>query len=152
MYYIALENIRSLLNIGAIFRTCSFFGIKDVILVGYTGIDLNGKLHPKITKSSLGTENDLDITILKNARKLISFAKNKNLQVISVEQHRDSVDLNSWQPPENYILVFGNEVDGIDKKILANSKQIVQIPKKGKHKSLNVTTTVGIVLNHLELL
>lgn len=150
MYYIALENIRSLFNIGAIFRTCSFFGIKNVVLVGYSGIDLNGKLHPKVKKSSLGAEDDLNITYLKDSDELIEFVNENNLKLISIEQAPNSIEINKWHPEKNSVLVFGNEVDGISERILENSNQIVEIRRLGKHNSLNVATTLGMILNYLE--
>lgn len=149
MYYIALENIRSLFNIGAIFRTCSFFGITNVILVGYSGIDLNGKLHPKISKSSLGSEKELSITILKDAEELIKFANENQLQIAVIEQTSNSVGLATWEPTINTVLVFGNEVDGVSNMLCTAANVCVEIKGNGKHNSLNVTTSVGIVLNHL---
>jgi 23S rRNA (guanosine2251-2'-O)-methyltransferase len=152
-FYIALENLRSLYNIGAIFRTCSFLGVWDVILVGYSGkmFDLKGRkvLNSYILKTSLGSENDLNIIFLKSSGELISFAKDRNLRLVSIEQSEKSTRLNEWEPGANSILVFGNEVDGVSQEILNASNEIVEISRHGKHGSLNVTTACGIVLNKI---
>jgi tRNA G18 (ribose-2'-O)-methylase SpoU len=148
--YVALENVRSLYNIGAIFRTCSFFGIKNIILVGYSGKNFNtrGKivLHEEIKKSSLGSEKDLKIKFLENSSDLINFVIKNSLKLISIEQNKKSINLRKWEPTENSVLVFGNEVDGISEDILRASDEIIEIKKLGKHNSLNVTTTCGIIL------
>ena len=152
MFYVALENIRSLYNVGAIFRTCSFFGWNNVILVGYSGKHTlpGGKtiLHPKLAKTELGSKNDLNITFLKTATELVKFAKAHKCDLVAVEQTKAAKILEIWQPPKDVILVFGNEVDGISKYILENANQIVEIKRVGTHNSLNVATSVGIVLYH----
>ena len=151
--YVALENLRSLYNIGAIFRTCSFFGIKNVVLVGYSGKKYNLKgekiLHPDILKTSLGSEKELEIIFLEDSKQLIKFAREKNLKVVCVEQDQKSVPLKDWQPEDNIILVFGNEVDGVSEEVLEKSQAILEISRYGMHNSLNVSTAVGIVLFHV---
>jgi len=120
--------------------------------VGFTGKKVlpSGKvlLHPKITKTALGAEKDLNISFLKDAQELISFAQQDSLELIAIEQHTDSTPLKTWEPQRNVILVFGNEVDGITKEILEKSDQIVEITRLGNHNSLNVTTACGIVLHY----
>jgi len=155
--YICLENIRSLYNIGAIFRTCSFYGIYDVILLGYSGKthDKEGNviLHPEILKTSLGAEEDLDIKLIEVIPELENFASENNLEIVSIEQNSKSVELHklgkeeSNQTWNNKIVVFGNEVTGISEEIMNLSNYILEIRKGGKHNSLNVTTSCGIVLD-----
>jgi tRNA G18 (ribose-2'-O)-methylase SpoU len=149
--YVALENIRSLYNIGAIFRTCSFFGVTKVLLVGYSGrnFDTRGNvvLHEEIKKSSLGSEKDIEINFVENSNELILYAKKNDLQIVSIEQNEKSTKLCNWKPTDNTILVFGNEVDGVSKEILEASNEIVEIERVGKHNSLNVTTACGIILS-----
>lgn len=151
--YIALENLRSLYNIGAIFRTCSFYGIKNALLIGYSGRNFNTKsqpiLHEDISKSSLGTEKDLNIQFLDDSKELIKFAKDKKLKITAIEQHEKSINLTEWIPQENEIIVFGNEREGISSELLKCVDQIVEIEKYGIHNSLNVTTSCGIVLYEL---
>lgn len=148
--YVALENLRSLYNIGAIFRTCSFFGVKNVILVGYSGKRFNtlGQpiLHDQIKKSSLGAEESLNIIFLETSSDLIKFAKENHLKLVSAEQHPDSTSLNKWKVSDKTVLVFGNEVEGVSKEVLSSSNQIIEVVRTGVHNSLNVTTVCGIVL------
>ncbi len=154
---VALENIRSLQNIGAIFRTCSFFGVKKVLLVGYSGKTIDTKnrkiLHPKILKSSLGSENDITIELIEDSEALIKYSEEHSCALLAVEQHKESVNLKNLTLDGNatYIIVFGNEVDGVSSSVLNVSKKIIEIERKGTHNSLNVATSVGIVLYALDL-
>ena len=152
--YICLENLRSLYNVGAIFRTCSFYGFKNVILLGYSGVitDLNNQksIHPKVSKTSLQSQNDLNITMLNNSDDLKKFATTNNLKIISIEQYKNSQNMHDYckyNNFENSIIVFGNEVTGVEQQTLTISDHILEIEKKGTHNSLNVTTTCGIVLD-----
>jgi len=154
--YICLENIRSLYNIGAIFRTCSFYGIYNVVLLGYAGKthDSSGHtvLHSEILKTSLGAEKDLTILMLKEPTELIDFAKENDFEIISIEQTDNSVDIHQYAKDtenafENKIIVFGNEAVGVTPELQAASTHILELPRKGEHNSLNVTTTCGIVLD-----
>lgn len=151
--YVALENVRSVYNVGAIFRTCSFFGVYDVILVGYSGKDFNTLnkpvLHEKVTKTALGSEEDLNITFFENSGELIEFARGGGSDVVAVEQNEKSTPLEDWKPKDNSILVFGNEVDGVSEEILAKANGVIEISHHGKHGSLNVTTACGVVLHQL---
>ena len=151
MIYVALENLRSLYNIGGIFRTCSFFGITRVLLVGYSGrnFDTRGRsvLHEDVKKSSLGSEANLEIVFLEDAGELLKYAKDNGLRVVSMEQNEKSLKLGDWAPQDNSILVFGNEVTGVSDELLLGSDQIVEVERPGVHNSLNVTTTCGIVLH-----
>lgn len=162
--YIALENIRSLYNVGAIFRTCSFFGFYNVLLVGYSGKDHKGitqVLHEKVQKSSLGSEKDLNIRFVTDANALIEFAKKYNLELISIEQDEKSISIDEFFHGNkshcndkktflnNRIFVFGNEVTGVSLQIIGASKYILEISRHGKHSSLNVTTACGVFLHSI---
>lgn len=154
--FICLENLRSLYNIGAIFRTCSFYGFYDVILLGYTGKtkDSEGNIimHPEILKTSLGSEKDLKITMLDGVSELLIFCNENKLDLISIEQTSKSEDIHELIKEKSFnfnnkVVVFGNEATGITTETLENSKYILELPRKGNHNSLNVTTTCGIVLD-----
>lgn len=148
----ALEDIRSLYNIGAIFRTCSFFGVKDVLLVGYSGKTREGAnvvLHPNVLKSSLGTEKDLNITFLDTSEDLVSFAVEKGLKILAIEQNENSGPLDKWDAEDNSIIVLGNEVTGVSGLLLERADDIIEISRVGSHNSLNVTTVCGITLYHI---
>lgn len=150
---VALENIRSLWNIGAILRTTEFFGIKDVWLVGYTGreqADWN-ELHHKIGKTALGAEKNLTIKFIKDSLQLIKLAKEKKFNLVAIEQDKKSISLQKWQSDKNAVLVFGSETEGVSKEVLAAAEQIVEIPRLGKKNSLNVATAAGIVIAKVNL-
>ncbi|HSX39754.1 MAG TPA: TrmH family RNA methyltransferase [Candidatus Saccharimonadales bacterium] len=153
MLYIALENIRSLYNVGAILRTCSFFGIKNVLLVGYSGKNVlpGGKvtIHEKLRKTDLGSDNDLQIDFLDDSEHLLKFAKENKLKLVAIEQDEKSILLNNWKLTPDMIIVFGNERDGVSKLIRQNADEIIEIARNGKHNSLNVATTAGIVIDHI---
>lgn len=146
--YLALENIRSLYNVGAIFRSAGFFGIKNILLVGYSGrktVNVD-EIHEKVKKTALGAEKDLEIKLLKNSDELINFSRKNKLKLVAIEQDKNSVDINHWQPQKNSVLVLGNEIDGVSQEVLAAADEIVEIPRLGKKGSLNVSVTAGIVI------
>lgn len=151
--YLALENIRSLYNVGSIFRTASFFGIKKALLVGYSGRKAGGidELHNKVKKTALGAEKDLEIKFLKNSDELINFCRKNKLKLVAIEQNKNSVDINHWRPEKNSILVFGNELQGCSLQVLKAADEIVEIPCLGKKGSLNVANVAGIVLAQIGL-
>lgn len=147
--YVCLENIRSLYNVGAILRTCSFFGIKNVILLGYSGVkrDKEGvpHIHEKVSKTALGSEEDVNIIFVEDTESLKKFAMDKNLTITSFEQTSESKNFNIWKPRGNQILVFGNEATGVTNSLLDVSNEVVEIKRRGKHNSLNVEVTFAIV-------
>jgi tRNA G18 (ribose-2'-O)-methylase SpoU len=108
--FVALENLRSLHNIGAIFRTCSYFGVDDVLLVGYTGKRTNTKgqivLHEEVKKSALGTEEKLNLIFIKDSLELIAYTQEHDLKLIAVEQNIQSMKLTKWVP-DAVIYLFG---------------------------------------------
>lgn len=150
MIIIALENIRSLYNIGAIIRSCEFFGIKEVAFIGYTGHDSyspNG-IHPKIQKTALSAIDQIKITRFESIKELKD--KYPKAKLVCIENNVPGTkNISSFGP--NYqsntlIILFGNEVEGIRPETLELADGIYEIQRIGKHQSLNVATTVGIVL------
>ena len=152
---IALENIRSLYNVGAIYRTAEFFGIQKILLIGYTGLDERepSKIHKRLTKTSLGTINKIETERYQN----MNDAKSRYpmYKIVAVEQDARSIPITQFalnkKQEEKVLLVFGNEVDGIQKETLRNANTIVEVPRLGTHQSLNVATTAGIILAYLQL-
>lgn len=149
--YLALENLRSSYNVGAIFRTMSFFGLKNILLIGYSGRKQPGadELHDKVKKTALGAEADLKIRFVKDSVQLIKFCQKNKLKLVAIEQTKNSLSLNDWQPQKNSILVFGNEVNGVSQEVLAAANQIIQIPRLGKKGSLNVSVCAAIVIKKI---
>lgn len=153
--YIALENLRSLHNIGAIFRTCSFFGFYNVLLVGYSGKAKDHYdrviLHPELTKTALSSEHDLNITFIEDTSALIAFSNMHKLDLIAIEQAEESISYKDFKNEDanDKILVLGNEVTGVSSEVLSASKVILEIPKIGNKGSLNVSTACGIILANI---
>uniref|UniRef100_A0A7C4XTQ8 TrmH family RNA methyltransferase n=1 Tax=candidate division WWE3 bacterium TaxID=2053526 RepID=A0A7C4XTQ8_UNCKA len=160
--YVALDNVRSLENVGAIMRTCSFFGIKNLVLIGYSGTRVNFKggrvLHESIKKTALGAEKDLNIKIFEGSDEFFEFVSKMDLELISVEQDSKCIKLHKFsleisapyngkpQPKRDTIFVFGNELEGVSKEIINKSSKVLEIQRMGNKSSLNVATAVGIVL------
>ena len=144
----ALEKVRSLYNVGSVMRTMSFFGVKNLLLVGYSGRKKPGmdELHEKIKKTALGAEKDIKIRFLKDSDELIKFCKKQKLTLVAIEQDEKSISFNDWKPVNDSVFVLGNEVEGISQKVLDGASKIVEIPRLGKKGSLNVATTAGIVI------
>ncbi len=152
--YVALDNVRSLENVGAIMRTCSFFGFTKLVLIGYSGstYDFKGNkiVHPMVSKTALGAEKDVEVTFCETYEDFFDFVSKEGLVVVSVEQGEASVLLNDINAKDfvndKLVLVFGNEKDGVNTEILEKSMKVVEIAKLGSKHSLNVASTVGIVL------
>jgi len=142
-----LDNIRSCENVGSILRAADCLGIKEVWLLGITP----GPENKNVRKASLGGEKNLNILELKNFTELSGLLKKKNLGLYSIEINKHSTPLNKFKPPiEDYALVFGNEVSGVDERILKISKDIISIPMIGTKESLNVAVCFGIVAYVIE--
>ncbi len=144
---VILDNIRSAHNVGAILRTCDGAGAVEVYLCGITpNID-----HKKIIKTALGAENYVNTKYFSKTLDAIKFAKELGYQIVSIEQSDKSKEINNAEFKSDVCLVFGNEITGVSPESLNNSDMVVEIPMKGSKNSLNVSTTVGIVLYYLVL-
>ena len=153
MNILVLDNIRSVLNVGAIFRTSDAIGVDEIWLVGFspTPIDRFGRERNDFQKSSLGahkfvpwkyfTDDELKNEILKR--------KDEGWKIFSIEQSNDSIDYKKAKLGTQNIFIFGNENLGVKKELMELSDQILEIPMRGKKESLNVATSVGIVLFRL---
>lgn len=151
--FIALENVRSLYNVGSVIRTCSFFGLYNLILLGYSGkITLpNGKpvLNEKLRKTSLLSDTSLNIIMLNNSEELIDYARENKLHIVSIEQSDNAKKLTLENLMDNSVYVLGNELDGVSKLVLTNSDRVLEIHRQGIHNSLNVSVAAGILANLL---
>lgn len=148
-FFVLAHNIRSLHNVGAIFRTSDVFGVSKLFLSGYTG-------HPpdsKIAKVSLGAEQTVSWQYAKSAVRLIKKLKIQypNLQVVGLENNRpNTVLLPEFHPYFPLLLVVGEEVSGIPKNVLALCDTFVEIPQFGMKESLNVSVAFGIAAYHMQ--
>lgn len=146
--YVILDNIRSAYNVGAIFRTAEGAGVNKIYLCGYTPkpIDRFGRVVAKIQKTSLSASDIVSWEGIEEVGGLIKDLKSHGVQVVAVELAAGAVSIYDFSPSDNVAYVFGNEVTGISPEILSLCDVTLQIPMHGQKESLNVATTVGIVL------
>jgi 23S rRNA (guanosine2251-2'-O)-methyltransferase len=148
---LVLDNIRSVQNVGAIFRTADAVGIDKIYLCGITPCPLDrfGKKRKDLAKSALGAEEFIDWEERKSIVSLIKKLKRENFKIISLEQDENSKHPTKIKLGEKNAFVLGSEVNGVNKKALELSDEIVEIPMKGKKESLNVSVATGIFLYHI---
>jgi len=141
---IILDNIRSLNNIGSIFRTSDSFNIKKIILCGICGTPPNREIN----KTALGATNFVKWEYDKDILNVIKKLRERNYTIISIEQSKKSIDLKHYKPKKNEKLafIFGNEVKGVSYSAISNSDYCVEIPQYGNKKSMNVSICVGVIL------
>ena len=138
------DNVRSMHNIGSIFRTADAFLIKEIVLGGISGTPP----HPEITKTALGAEDSVSWRHVEDTYKEVEFLKKEGWKISVLEQAHNSVPLNEFnrKKDEKLVLVVGNEVSGVDQKIVDIADYILEIPQYGVKHSLNVSVSVGIAL------
>ncbi len=141
---VVLDNIRSLSNIGSVFRTADAFRIEAVYLCGITAKPPHREIHKTALSATESVEWQYFSTTIEAVEKL----RNNNFKIVSIEQVDNSIVLNEFEPDPQcpHALVFGNEVHGVDEKIIAMSDKCVEIPQWGTKHSFNVSISVGIVL------
>ena len=141
---VILDNIRSIHNVGSIFRTSDSFLIEKIIISGYTATPENSKME----KTALGSSDSVDWEYTEDVIETIQSLKNKGIKVVSVEQADRSLKIEKFTPEKGikYAFVFGNEVDGVSDEIILESDQVLEIPQVGTKHSLNVSVAAGIIL------
>lgn len=140
------DNVRSMYNIGAIFRTSDAFLVDEIILAGISG----RPPHPEIAKTALGAEETVAWRHVDDAVAEVARLKEEGWTVCSLEQAHGSVSLDCFSPAENgrFLLVVGNEVEGVNQNIVDMSDVILEIPQYGVKHSLNVSSSASIALWH----
>jgi len=144
-----LHNLRSVHNVGAIFRIADAVGISGKIyLTGYTPapIDRFGRVSKAVIKTALGAEKFVKWQKFQNISKLFSDLKAKSYKLIAMELAPDSVDYRKIKLTGPTAVIVGNEIRGLPKLILDQCDQIAEIPMRGKKESLNVAVACGIFL------
>jgi 23S rRNA (guanosine2251-2'-O)-methyltransferase len=143
-----LPSIRSALNVGAIFRTADAVGISKIYLTGVTPrpTDRFGRIQKDIAKSALGAETWVPWEYKKTLIPLISKLKKEGYTIVALEQDKRAVDYRKIKVPKKVAIIVGEEVNGLDKKILDKCDTIAFIPMHGKKESLNVSVATGIAL------
>ncbi|KKR70529.1 MAG: tRNA/rRNA methyltransferase (SpoU) [Candidatus Nomurabacteria bacterium GW2011_GWB1_40_7] len=145
---LVLHNIRSVENVGAIFRTADVAGIDKIYLTGYTPlpIDRFGRKRKDLAKSALGAEELVKWEQKKNILSLLSKLKREKYFIIAIEQDEDSIDYKKAKTKNKNAFIVGAEVEGLPQNILKKRDVIAEIPMKGKKESLNVSVATGIAL------
>lgn len=139
-FYVICDNIRSLENVGSIFRTADALGVTKIYLCGITG----KPPHHKISKTALGAEKDIPFEYEKQTLRLIKKLKKDRISIISLEQDKKSISYDKFKPKFPIALVIGHEVKGVSKSILKESDRVIHLPMRGKKESLNVSVAFGI--------
>lgn len=153
--YLILHNIRSAYNVGAVFRSADGVGVEHIYLTGYTPSPPDGtkayttKPERKIIKTALGAIDYVDWTKNENVEEIIKELKKKNTEIVALEQTKNSIDYKSFKPKRDTALVLGNEPVGIDEQTLSFCDTMIDIPMRGKKKSLNVSVAAGIAMYEL---
>lgn len=152
---VILHDIRSVHNVGSIFRTADAAGVVKIILTGITPepTDRLGKLRPQFQKVSLGAEKTIEWEKTKSALRAIDRLKRGRFTIFCVEQAKNSVTYATMKGKklnlDKVVLVMGNEVRGLPASILKRADAILEIPMRGKKESLNVAVAFGIIIFHL---
>ena len=141
---VILDDIRSLHNIGSVFRTSDAFLLEKIYLCGITATPPNKEIH----KTALGATDTVTWEYAKDVLEVIQKLKDENVKIYSVEQTENSIMLNDFQVETNerYALIFGNEVKGVSQKAINLSDGVIEIPQLGSKHSLNISVSAGIVI------
>ena len=141
---IVLDNIRSLNNIGSVFRTADAFLIEKIYLCGITATPP----HKDIRKTALGATESVEWEYRENTVQLVTKLKAEGYSVLAVEQAENTLMLNEFKvkTSEKYAIIFGNEVKGVDQEVVNTCHSVVEIPQFGTKHSLNISVSVGIVV------
>ncbi len=148
--FLILHNIRSVENVGAMFRTADGAGVSKVFLTGYTPapVDRFGRVIEKMKKTSLGATDMVPYEVYEHVETCIEKLQESGVSVIALEQQQNALPYTDMSYPERIAFVVGNEVEGVPEEVCTLCDSVVHIPMHGKKESLNVSTATGIVLFH----
>lgn len=143
-----IHNVRSVQNVGAMFRTADAVGINKIFLTGYTPTPLDrfGRKRGDLAKSALGAEDFVPWEQKKSISSLLSKLKKEKFLIIGVEQAKNSIDYKKVKLQQKNAFIMGAEVTGIPKNVLKKCDIIAEIPMRGKKESLNVSVACGVML------
>jgi len=141
---IVLDNIRSLNNIGSVFRTSDAFLIEKIYLCGISATPPNKDIH----KTALGATESVDWEYAEETLEVVQQLQTENVQVLAIEQAENSTKLDDFFPKkkQKYAIVMGNEVKGVQQKVVNAADLCVEIPQLGTKHSLNISVTTGVVI------
>lgn len=139
-----LDNIRSLNNVGSVFRTADAFLVEKIYLCGITATPP----HRDIQKTALGATDTVTWEHIENTHELTQRLQKEGIQVCAVEQAENAVMLNSFEPVANqkYAFIFGNEVKGVQQQVVTDADTVIEIPQVGTKHSLNISVSCGVVV------
>ena len=143
---VILDDVRSMYNVGSVFRTSDAFRVEKICLCGITSTPP----HPEIHKTALGAEDSVDWAHYETALDAVQELKKEGYTVFSVEQAEGSTPLPSFcaQRGQKYAVVLGNEVKGVHQEVIDASNGCLEIPQFGTKHSMNVSVTAGIIIYH----
>ena len=146
---IVLDNVRSMYNVGSVFRTADAFRLNQICLCGITSTPP----HPEIHKTALGAEDTVEWTYFKDTADAVIELRNQGYLIIAIEQVKNSITLEDFNIDMNnrYALVLGDEVKGVQQQVVDLCDDCIEIPQYGTKHSLNVSVTAGIVMHHFAL-
>ena len=140
---VVLDNVRSLHNVGSVFRTSDAFLIEAIYLCGITATPPHAEIH----KTALGAENTMEWRYFEHTIDAVRQLKQNDYRILAVEQAENSVPLDQFKPGNHpYAVILGNEVKGIDQAVMDYCDACIEIPQFGTKHSLNVSVAAGIVI------
>lgn len=141
---VILDNVRSLHNVGSVFRTSDAYCVEKVILCGITATPPNAEIH----KSALGAEFSVDWAYYKETTEAVNELKQAGYTVLAIEQAHDSINMDTFKAEKGnkYAVILGNEVKGVQQSVIDLSDDCLELPQFGTKHSLNVSVTAGIVI------
>ena len=141
---IILDNVRSMNNIGSVFRSADAFLIKKICVCGITA----KPPHKEIQKTALGSTESVDWEYHESTNDLVKSLQSEGIKVIAIEQTEDSISLEKFKPEKNqlYAFIFGNEVKGVSQEVIDKINITIEIPQYGTKHSLNISVSAGILI------
>jgi len=141
---VVLDNVRSMHNIGSIFRTSDGFSIESIAVCGITA----QPPHREIEKTALGATQSVNWSYFETTLQAVESLRSQGYEILAIEQAANSTMLNTFNPAKDkkYALILGNEVNGVDDAVMAKIDECIEIPQFGTKHSFNITIAAGIVL------
>jgi tRNA G18 (ribose-2'-O)-methylase SpoU len=140
---VVLDNVRSLHNVGSVFRTSDAFLIEAIYLCGITAIPPSAEIH----KTALGAENTVEWQYFEHTLDAVRQLKQNGYHILAVEQAENSISIEKFElENQKYAVILGNEVKGIDQAVMDYCDACIEIPQFGTKHSLNVSVAAGIVI------
>ncbi len=141
---VVLDNVRSMHNVGSIFRTCDGFAVEQICLCGITG----QPPHREIEKTALGATQSINWTYYAEPLHAVEQLRKEGYKIIAIEQAEKSIMLDQFETTEvkKYALIFGNEVNGVSEEVMKVIDACIEIPQFGTKHSFNIVVSAGIVL------